>query len=57
MGSLGGMENRTITICSAGKSWSVTGWKTGWAIGAQNLITPMQSFWKGYKIQSKIEED
>jgi len=45
IGSLDGMENRTITIGSAGKSWSVTGWKTGWAIGAQNLIKPMQSFW------------
>ncbi|XP_025830409.1 kynurenine--oxoglutarate transaminase 3-like [Agrilus planipennis] len=33
-----GMWERTITIGSAGKTFSVTGWKTGWAYGPANLI-------------------
>ena len=33
-----GMWERTITIGSAGKSFSVTGWKIGWAYGPANLM-------------------
>lgn len=33
-----GMENRTITINSISKTYSVTGWRVGWAI-ADKLIT------------------
>ena len=33
-----GMWERTITIGSAGKSFSVTGWRVGWAIGPPQLI-------------------
>ena len=33
-----GMWERTITIGSAGKSFSVTGWRIGWAIGPPHLI-------------------
>lgn len=36
------MWDRTITIGSAGKTFSVTGWKIGWAYGPQNLMTPLQ---------------
>lgn len=32
------MYERTITIGSAGKSFSVTGWKIGWAYGPANLL-------------------
>ena len=32
------MWERTITIGSAGKTFSVTGWKLGWALGPANLI-------------------
>lgn len=32
------MYERTITIGSAGKTFSVTGWKTGWAFGPENLL-------------------
>eukprot|EP01117_Protostelium_nocturnum_P001384 TRINITY_DN1169_c0_g1_i1.p1 TRINITY_DN1169_c0_g1~~TRINITY_DN1169_c0_g1_i1.p1 ORF type:complete len:356 (-),score=120.21 TRINITY_DN1169_c0_g1_i1:13-1080(-) len=35
--SLPGMADRTITIGSAGKSFSVTGWKTGWVIASPTL--------------------
>lgn len=36
--TLPGMWERTVTIGSAGKSWNVTGWKLGWAIGDACLI-------------------
>lgn len=32
------MWERTVTIGSAGKTFSVTGWKTGWAYGPSYLI-------------------
>lgn len=32
------MWERTITIGSAGKTFSVTGWKTGWAYGPAHLM-------------------
>ncbi|XP_051855306.1 kynurenine--oxoglutarate transaminase 3 isoform X5 [Antechinus flavipes] len=40
--TLPGMWERTITIGSAGKTFSVTGWKLGWSIGPKNLIRQMQ---------------
>lgn len=36
------MWERTITIGSAGKTFSVTGWKTGWAYGPANLMVNLQ---------------
>jgi N-succinyldiaminopimelate aminotransferase len=36
--TLPGMAERTITISSGGKSFSVTGWKIGWATGPAELI-------------------
>ena len=36
------MYERTITIGSAGKTFSVTGWKTGWAYGPANLLKNLQ---------------
>nr|BBA45757.1 kynurenine oxoglutarate transaminase [Pachyrhynchus infernalis] len=36
--TLPGMWERTITIGSAGKTFSVTGWKLGWAYGPANLM-------------------
>lgn len=32
------MWERTITVGSAGKTFSVTGWKTGWAYGPEILM-------------------
>jgi N-succinyldiaminopimelate aminotransferase len=37
LATLPGMVNRTITISSAGKTFSMTGWKVGWAIAAPEL--------------------
>jgi N-succinyldiaminopimelate aminotransferase len=36
--TLPGMSERTVTIGSAGKSFSLTGWKVGWASGPADLI-------------------
>ncbi|KAJ8681295.1 hypothetical protein QAD02_017082 [Eretmocerus hayati] len=36
------MYQRTITIGSAGKTFSVTGWKIGWAYGPANLLKNLQ---------------
>jgi N-succinyldiaminopimelate aminotransferase len=33
-----GMRERTLCISSAGKTFSVTGWKTGWACGPAHLV-------------------
>ncbi|XP_014697376.1 kynurenine--oxoglutarate transaminase 3 isoform X1 [Equus asinus] len=38
-----GMWERTITIGSAGKTFSVTGWKLGWSIGPDHLIKHLQT--------------
>ncbi|GAA1254927.1 aminotransferase class I/II-fold pyridoxal phosphate-dependent enzyme [Janibacter melonis] len=43
MASLPGMWERTITISSAGKTFSVTGWKVGWASGAPELVEVVAS--------------
>ncbi|XP_023015012.2 kynurenine aminotransferase [Leptinotarsa decemlineata] len=42
MASLPGMWDRTITIGSAGKTFSITGWKTGWAYSPENLMVNLQ---------------
>ena len=36
--TLPGMRERTLTLSSAGKSWSFTGWKVGWATGPASLV-------------------
>ena len=41
LASLPGMYERVITVSSAGKTFSVTGWKVGWAIGSKKLIDPI----------------
>ncbi|KAM9325817.1 kynurenine--oxoglutarate transaminase 3 [Gastrophryne carolinensis] len=41
--TLPGMWERTITIGSAGKAYSVTGWKLGWSIGPEHLIKHLQT--------------
>lgn len=39
--SLPGMWDRTLTISSAGKTFSATGWQVGWAIGPERLMAPI----------------
>jgi N-succinyldiaminopimelate aminotransferase len=38
LATLPGMAERTISISSAGKTFSVTGWKVGWATGPAGLV-------------------
>jgi N-succinyldiaminopimelate aminotransferase len=47
LATLPGMWERTLTLSSGGKSFSFTGWKTGWAIGPaelQNAIRRIHQF-------------
>jgi N-succinyldiaminopimelate aminotransferase len=41
--TLPGMFERTVTISSAGKSFSCTGWKTGWVSGTPELVTAVRT--------------
>jgi N-succinyldiaminopimelate aminotransferase len=38
LATLPGMAERTLTISSAGKTFSFTGWKVGWACGPAHLV-------------------
>jgi N-succinyldiaminopimelate aminotransferase len=38
LATLPGMFERTLTLSSAGKSYSFTGWKVGWATGPSELV-------------------
>jgi N-succinyldiaminopimelate aminotransferase len=40
--TLPGMAERTITVSSIGKTFSVTGWKIGWASGPAELIARLR---------------
>lgn len=37
LGSLSGMEDRTVTLGGLGKTYAVTGWRVGWAVAAAPL--------------------
>ncbi len=39
LATLTGMFERTLSLSSAGKSYSVTGWKVGWATGPAELVS------------------
>lgn len=38
-----GMEDRTITLSSMGKTFSLTGWKVGWAVACEALSAPVRA--------------
>ena len=40
---LPGMRERTLTLSSIGKTFSLTGWKIGWAIGPEDLTRALRS--------------
>jgi len=42
IGSLDGMADRTITINAASKTYSVTGWRVGYAIAPENLTSAIR---------------
>ncbi|KAL8174775.1 UNVERIFIED_CONTAM: Kynurenine--oxoglutarate transaminase 1, mitochondrial [Gekko kuhli] len=41
--SLPGMWERTVTIGSAGKTFSATGWKVGWTLGPDELLKHLRT--------------
>jgi N-succinyldiaminopimelate aminotransferase len=41
--TLPGMRERTVTISSAGKSFSVTGWKIGWVCAPAELVSAVNT--------------
>ncbi|QHT54929.1 pyridoxal phosphate-dependent aminotransferase [Cellulomonas sp. H30R-01] len=41
--TLPGMAERTLTISSAGKTFSFTGWKVGWVTGPEHLVTAVRT--------------
>jgi len=41
--TLPGMWERTVSISSAGKTFSFTGWKVGWATGPADLVRAVES--------------
>jgi N-succinyldiaminopimelate aminotransferase len=41
--TLDGMAERTVTVSSAGKTFSFTGWKVGWACGPERLVTAVRT--------------
>lgn len=41
LASLPDMWDRTLTVSSAGKTFSTTGWKVGWVYGAAHLVKPL----------------
>lgn len=43
LASLPGMRERTVTIGSAGKTFSFTGWKVGWVTGTAELVAAVRS--------------
>ena len=43
LAQLDGMQERTVTISSAGKTFSVTGWKVGWACAPADLTAAVRS--------------
>ncbi|MFE0515960.1 pyridoxal phosphate-dependent aminotransferase [Streptomyces sp. NPDC058964] len=43
LASFPGMRERTVTIGSAGKTFSFTGWKVGWVTATPELVTAVRS--------------
>ena len=60
LSTLPGMSERTITLSSAGKMFSFTGWKIGWATGPRELVSQVMgakqwlSFSSGTPLQPAI---
>ncbi|NRA45546.1 MAG: aminotransferase class I/II-fold pyridoxal phosphate-dependent enzyme [Oligoflexales bacterium] len=53
-----GMGDRTISVYSAGKTFSITGWKIGWIIGNSDLVRPLQGCqqWVVFSVATHLQE-
>lgn len=58
LASFPGMWDRTLTISSAGKTFSVTGWKIGWAIAPDHLVQGIQQArqWISFSVATPFQE-
>ncbi len=58
LASLPGMWERTVTLGSAGKTFSVTGWKIGWAIAPPHLAKAilMAHQWIPFCVATPLQE-
>ncbi len=56
--SLPGMWDRTVTLGSAGKTFSVTGWKIGWAVASTALSDALRKVhqWVPYAVTTPLQE-
>lgn len=56
--TLPGMWERTVTLGSAGKTFSVTGWKIGWAIGPRPLLRAifLAHQWMLFAVSTPMQE-
>ena len=52
--SLPGMWDRTITVSSAGKTFSATGWQVGWCIGPSNLVSPIHQLVRSHCVSPSL---
>lgn len=52
------LYDKTVTVSSAGKMFTATGWKVGWAIGPERLITKMWSVhqWIPFSVATPLQE-
>lgn len=53
-----GAWQRTVSVSSFGKSFSVTGWKIGWACGPDDLIAAMRAAhqWISFTVATPLQE-
>lgn len=56
--SLEGMWERSITVSSSGKTFSITGWKVGWAVGPAYLVRPVAVVhqWVSFSVCTPAQE-
>lgn len=56
--TLPGMWDRTITVSSAGKTFSVTGWKIGWVVGNKELVrnVMLANQWVQFSVATPLQE-
>ncbi|KAG5185630.1 pyridoxal phosphate-dependent transferase [Tribonema minus] len=56
--SLDGMWDRTLTVSSAGKTFSTTGWKVGWVIGPEALVLQVMNVnqWVQYCVPTVLQQ-
>jgi kynurenine--oxoglutarate transaminase/cysteine-S-conjugate beta-lyase/glutamine--phenylpyruvate transaminase len=57
LAALPGMWDRTLTVSSAGKTFSTTGWKVGWAVGPKHLISAVQAMhqWTVFSVNTPAQ--